>query len=287
MNILVLGGTRFIGQHTVSKLLARGHTLTLLHRGQTNPDGLTHPQLSRIFGDRAELDRLIPDHARYDAVLDTSALLPQHVDLARKVLDTRTSRYVQVGSVSVYESWTVPITESGARYGCTPDEAINPDKSTYCQRKAECERLALGWSGVSVAVAHPSVVIGAGDYTGRVNAWIRATQSGPVHCADQGILPMVHVADLADALVTLVEGRQEGAYNLSIPGIRTLAEWVEVLKTYLPWPVEVHTDGDPMPLQVEERVDMDVRRAIQELGFAPRSLLACCRDLAGWLPEAP
>ena len=46
MNILVIGGTRFIGAHTVARLAEAGHTVTVFHRGKHNadlvPDSVEH-----------------------------------------------------------------------------------------------------------------------------------------------------------------------------------------------------------------------------------------------------
>ena len=38
MRILVLGGTQFLGRHTVEAALARGHDVTMFNRGQTRPE---------------------------------------------------------------------------------------------------------------------------------------------------------------------------------------------------------------------------------------------------------
>ena len=38
MNILVIGGTRFIGAHVVARLAEVGHTVTGFHRGKHNAD---------------------------------------------------------------------------------------------------------------------------------------------------------------------------------------------------------------------------------------------------------
>ncbi len=38
MNILIIGGTRFLGRHLVNSALARGHQVTLFNRGKSNPD---------------------------------------------------------------------------------------------------------------------------------------------------------------------------------------------------------------------------------------------------------
>jgi len=37
LRILILGGTGFLGPAVVEAALARGHTLTLFHRGETRP----------------------------------------------------------------------------------------------------------------------------------------------------------------------------------------------------------------------------------------------------------
>ena len=38
MNILIIGGTVFLGRALVEAATARGHRLTLFNRGQTNSD---------------------------------------------------------------------------------------------------------------------------------------------------------------------------------------------------------------------------------------------------------
>ena len=38
MDLLVLGGTQFVGRHIVEAALARGWRVTLFNRGQTNAD---------------------------------------------------------------------------------------------------------------------------------------------------------------------------------------------------------------------------------------------------------
>ena len=50
MDILILGGTVFLGRHLVEVALAHGHTVTLFNRGQHNPD--LFPQVERLRGDR-------------------------------------------------------------------------------------------------------------------------------------------------------------------------------------------------------------------------------------------
>jgi 2'-hydroxyisoflavone reductase len=37
MDLLILGGTRFLGRHLVEVALERGHRVTLFNRGESNP----------------------------------------------------------------------------------------------------------------------------------------------------------------------------------------------------------------------------------------------------------
>ena len=50
MRILVIGGTRFVGRHVVEQALARGHNVTLFHRGRTGAD--LFPDVEHRLGDR-------------------------------------------------------------------------------------------------------------------------------------------------------------------------------------------------------------------------------------------
>ncbi len=75
MNILILGGTVFLGRHLVDAALADGHTVTLFNRGKTNPD--LYPEVEKIRGDRTNMDDLKILHDRHwDAVIDTCGFYP-------------------------------------------------------------------------------------------------------------------------------------------------------------------------------------------------------------------
>jgi len=81
MNILVLGGTRFLGRALVLAALGRGHDLTLLNRGVTAP-GL-FPGVPRLVADR-ELALSVSQGTRWDAVVDVAGYAP---DVVRRSVD--------------------------------------------------------------------------------------------------------------------------------------------------------------------------------------------------------
>ena len=98
LNILVLGGTGFLGPHMVREALRRGHTVTLFNRARSNTS--LFPDLETIKGDRDNgLDGL--KGRSWDAVLDNSGYVPRHVQDCARLLAGHTDRYVFTSTVSV------------------------------------------------------------------------------------------------------------------------------------------------------------------------------------------
>ena len=91
MKVLILGGTGFLGPHTVRSLLERGHEVTLFNRGKTNPH--LFPELEKLKGDRdGKLDAL--KGRRWNAVIDTSGYVPRIVDMSAQLLKDAVDMYL-------------------------------------------------------------------------------------------------------------------------------------------------------------------------------------------------
>ena len=83
LDILILGGTGFIGPHMVREALRRGHSVTLFNRGRSN--NTLFPDLETIKGDRDNgLDGL--KGRSWDAVIDNSGYVPRHVQDSARLL---------------------------------------------------------------------------------------------------------------------------------------------------------------------------------------------------------
>src|SRR4051794_10737776 len=107
MRILVLGGTQFLGRHTVDAALARGHHVTLFNRGRTRAE--LFPQVEKLRGDRdGDLEAL--GGRAFDAVVDTSGYVPR---IVRETIDALgdVGHYTFVSSISVYADVSTPPTE--------------------------------------------------------------------------------------------------------------------------------------------------------------------------------
>src|SRR4051794_12992179 len=83
LDILVLGGTGFIGPHLVRYAVSRGQKVTIFTRGRH--DAELPADVIRLQGDRnGQLDSL--KGKKWDVVIDDSATNPAYVELSTELL---------------------------------------------------------------------------------------------------------------------------------------------------------------------------------------------------------
>ena len=139
MDVLILGGTGFIGPHMVRECLRRGHKVSLFNRGRSNPD--MFPDLPLYVGDRNNnLDSL--KGRTWDVVIDNSGYVPRHVADSARLLNLAVAQYLYVSSVSAYADFAIPNHE-GSPTGTLDDEDTEEvTGTTYGPLKALCENPA-------------------------------------------------------------------------------------------------------------------------------------------------
>ncbi|MGW2572869.1 NAD-dependent epimerase/dehydratase family protein [Streptomyces sp. NPDC001537] len=229
MRILVMGGTWFLGRHIAEQVLARGWQVATFNRGRSGRDV---QGVEPIYGDRtdrADLERLA-QHGPWDAVIDTSSsdLPPRVVLEAATILRPAVRRWVHISTVSVYEGWPhQPLTDASPLLKCPPDADesygyTGPDGSPtqYGFQKAGGERAVMAAFGDAAVLLRPGVILGPGEYVGRLPWWLeRAKRGGRILApapAEQRIQP-VDVRDVADFALTMAASSASGGYNVTHP----------------------------------------------------------------------
>ncbi|MDP9442203.1 MAG: NAD-dependent epimerase/dehydratase family protein [Actinomycetota bacterium] len=104
MRVVILGGTRFIGRAVVEELVARGHDVLVVHRGQHEPPDLA--PVEHLHADRTKL-RLVRgelNEFRPDAAVDVSAMNGAQADAALRALPDGI-RLVALSSGDVYRAF--------------------------------------------------------------------------------------------------------------------------------------------------------------------------------------
>ena len=176
MNLLILGGTVFLGRHLVEAALARGHAVTLFNRGQHNPD--LFPEVERLRGDRdGDLQAL--EGRRWDAVVDTCGYVPRVVRASAEMLAPNVDHYTFISSISVYADTSKPGIDEQAPVGTLDDPTTEEvTGESYGPLKALCEQAAEAAMPGRVLNIRPGLIVGPHDPTDRFTYWVRRVAEG-------------------------------------------------------------------------------------------------------------
>lgn len=222
MDLLILGGTGFLGPHTVRAAQQRGHKITLFNRGRTNPQ--LFPGLEQLHGNRdpkvgTGLKALTG--RRWDAVIDTSAYVPRWVRASAELLAPNIAQYVFISTISVYADFSKPGIVETNPVGTLKDDTIEKiTGETYGPLKALCEQAAESAMPGRVTNIRPGLIVGPGDPTDRFTYWpVRIDRGGEVLAPlpKEAPVQFIDVRDLAQWIIKVIEDGHAGVYNATGP----------------------------------------------------------------------
>ena len=229
LDILVLGGTSWLGGAIARVAVARSHRVTCLARGEAGspPDGVTW-----VRADRSEPTAYAPvAEEDWDAVVDVS-WQPDFVRSALASLADRARHWVYVSSCSVYSDDSIPDTDESAAVHEPWQGSGRVDGEQYGQAKVACEQACLAAMGDDhVLLARAGLIAGYGDRSDRFGYWpARAAQAAdgeavlvpPLKSAQQ----VIDVEDLAQWLVLGCEEQVAGVFN-ALGDVYSLSDVVE------------------------------------------------------------
>ncbi|MFT4884004.1 MAG: 2'-hydroxyisoflavone reductase [Natronomonas sp.] len=233
----VIGGTRFIGRHTVEEFLDADYEVTIFNRGNHDNPFADDERVAHIEGDRtneADLRRAGLD-VDPDMVVDCVAYQPRDVHAATDIFSD-VDAYVYISSGAAYGEERIPKREDGTELeDCSAEEAVDDTMETYGARKAEGDRavFAAAERGVNAMAVRPPVVYGPYDYTERFDYWVdRVDNHDTVVVPGDGtnLWHLVYVKDVASALRAVAEEGTPGeAYNVGDGHAPVLGEWVDLI----------------------------------------------------------
>lgn len=227
--LLFLGGTGFLGPHTVQYAIARGHTVTLFNRGTRN-DAL-FPELEELRGDRdpkvgdglKAIEQAIAAGRTWDAVIDTSGYVPRIVGASAELLKPAAKQYVFVSTISVYADGRPSGISEDAAVATIADPNNENVSAHYGALKALCEQAAEKAFPGRTTNVRPGYIVGAKDPTNRFAYWPARTAKGGKMLTPprQDPIQVIDVRDLAEFLVHCAEQETMGVFNAVGPD-RTL-----------------------------------------------------------------
>ncbi len=214
LNILILGGTGFIGPFQVRYAISRGHTVTLFNRGSGRE---MFPDLETLIGDRnGRLDAL--RGRTWDAVIDNSRANPDWVRMSAELLRASVERYFFVSSRSAYSDTSrIPMTADAPTFTYeTAGVARGAERLPYGLAKALSEREAQRVFVGRTNIVRPGLIIGPQDDSDRFTYWpVRIDRGGEVLAPGDPSDPVqiIDVRDLTEWMIRMAEDGTVGVYN--------------------------------------------------------------------------
>ena len=261
MNILIIGGTGFIGHHVIAQLVSSGHAVAVFHRGVTNtsiPENVRH-----IYGDRNQIaehrDALLD--AAPDVVVDFTLSHGAQAEALMKMLRGCTGRVVAISSMDVYRACGVlHETESGELQPLPLTEQSElRTKAAYSAEQLKMTRNIFSWMGEEYdkipveriiladevlpgTVLRLPMVYGPGDPLHRLLPVIKRILDGRrqiilIEDVAQWRAPKGYVEDVAHAIAVAVTSDSAAGriYNIAEADTLTELEWAHLVAKELNW----------------------------------------------------
>ena len=221
LNILILGGSSFLGPHQIGYALERGHTITTFTRGKTKPT--VHQEIyekaEHLIGDRENnLEAL--KNRKWDAVIDNSGRKVEWTEATANLLKDHVGMYIYISSVSVfYPYYKANLKEGDSVVLKVPEDATGDEKFTYDYgvMKANSELAAQKIFGAKkTVVVRPTFMMGPADRTNRFLYWPTQLAKGNdiiIPGKKEDPVQYIDVRDIADFTIRLIENKTSGVFN--------------------------------------------------------------------------
>jgi nucleoside-diphosphate-sugar epimerase len=310
VRVLVIGGTGFIGRPLVRELARMGHSVAVLHRGQT-PAELP---AEHILGSRDELPAL---RLQADVVIDLILSSGAQAQRLMQAFRGRARRVIAASSMDVYRACgvlhgsedgplePVPLTEDSrlrAKLQTYPPAQVKMLQKFFGwlddeYDKIPVERAILGDLELSGTVLRLPMIYGEGDHLRRFHHILKRIDDGcrailVEETAAQWRSPRGYVENVAAAIALAAVSEQASGrvYNVAERPAFSELEWARKIASATGWNGEfIVLPREQMPAHliapgnVAQHWEADSSRIRAELGYAePVPLEEAIRRTIAW-----
>lgn len=310
--VLVIGGTGFVGRELVRQLAERGTQVGVLSRARANPFAGLEDRVQMVAGSLSDVDSLTAamqgvrvvyhlakaEESTWDGYLKNDVGVTER--LAQAALAAGVQRFVYTGTIASYDASRPGVTISEE----TPFGDMSR-RNLYARSKALCEERLLSLHrdhGLPLVIARPGIVVGPG---GPLQHWGigRWHGAGAVRIWGDGLntLPFVLNEDVARGLVLMGDaaGVEGQSFNLIGPPMLTAQGWFNAIADQTGTRINV-VKGNLTAFWLMDWVKYTLKRYALRRGGLSQPLLSDWRGRAhlspfsnaravqglGWQPEA-
>jgi 2'-hydroxyisoflavone reductase len=223
LNILILGGTTYLGPYQIKYALERGHKISIFNRGKTVPT--LYPELfdqvEKLKGDR-ENDLESLKGREWDAVIDNSATNPEWVHDTAQLLKDNVGHYLYTSSTGAFYPYLTHNIDESVEVVLEHDPEAG-GAGTYGVNKSLSEvEVREAFPGRDIII-RPHYIIGPGDPSDRLTYWVARIDAG-----GETLMPgdpntqvqLIDVRDLTEWMIRMVEGETTGTFIATGPASR-------------------------------------------------------------------
>jgi nucleoside-diphosphate-sugar epimerase len=290
MNVLIIGGTKFIGPFVVKKLLEKGHNVALFNRGLTNqsiPENVTW-----IKGDRETIEKHINEFKEFspDVILDMIPVNESHAKKTVEVFHNIAKRIVAISSADVYQAYgkligiepgepvpTPSFEDSNLREKLFPyREQVTPDHRYYDYDKILVERIYMSNNKIPGTVLRLPMVYGPGDQQHRLFEYLKRINDGrPAILLDENLSKWKtargYVENVAHAITLAItlSNAANNIYNVAENNFEE-KEWVQSISKCMNWNgniLVVPSGVVPLDFNPLQHLDLSSSKIREELGY--------------------
>ena len=315
MKALVTGANGFTGSHLVKTLQKRGDSVVGLVRKSSNLNRLADGQIDLVYGDITDRAALAQAMQGVDTVFHTAAYVELglvnaaemervNVEGTRAVLEVAqsvgVSKLVYCSTIGIFgDTQGKVIDETFER--TQKDFSSAYDRTKYDAQKLVDQASAKGFPVVSVL---PSGIFGVDDphFMPVLNTFLKGRLK--VWAGGQRITGIVHVDDLAEAMMLAADRGQLGGYyilssgdlttrkmfeifsqetGISAPAdapepvVRVVGNILDIIGRVFSWQPPI--DRERVHYLYDRCVRVDATKARRELGWNPRSIEDTLKEL--------
>jgi nucleoside-diphosphate-sugar epimerase len=294
MNVLVIGGTGFLGVPLVRELAQMGHSVAVFHRGAT----LADLPAEHMLGSREQLPELRP---RADVVIDLILSSGAQAESLMRTFRGVASRVIAASSMDVYRACGVlhgneegpleptPLTEQSAlrtRLRTYPEAQVKMLQKVFGwldddYDKIPVERAILGDAELPGTVLRLPMIYGPGDHMRRFHPIVKRIDDGRrAILIDESWVnwrsPRGYVENVASALALAAVSAQAARriYNVAETQAFSELEWARMIARAAGWNGEFAVlPKERMPAHLiqpgrsEQDWEADSSRIRRELGY--------------------
>ena len=241
MKVFITGGTGFIGQITVQRLLRSGHECNCLIRHSSRKEVFTDLNCAFTIGDIADRKALIKGMTGCDAVIhlanlyslwepDIHTYRKVNVEGTRNVMEAA----IEAGLHKVVHVSSIVTWGRSPEHPFTEESPVGEHTSEYARTKYQGDQVAWDLhrqAGLPLVMIYPGAVLGANDPKSTGNhIRLLINKKVPIRGLESAVVTFVHVNDVAEAIVSALEKEDNIGQGYIVGNepcaIRELNQWV-------------------------------------------------------------